>query len=125
MGWLQEYGRSYATREEFDRRFTIFKENAEIVSSHNGHELALNQFADWSEEEYAALLGYKPEIKPQEQAEQLPVDDLPESIDWSSQGAVSDIKDQGRCGSCWAFSTTGSIESAQQIASGNMETYSE
>jgi len=45
-------------------------------------------------------------------------DSLPDSIDWVAQGKVSKVKDQGSCGSCWTFSTTGSIESAMKIKSG-------
>jgi len=49
----------------------------------------------------------------------------PDEIDWSTMGAVSPVKDQGSCGSCWAFSTVGSLEGRAQIATGKLQQFSE
>merc|ERR1712137_1047842 len=51
--------------------------------------------------------------------------ELPSEVDWSTWGAVTAIKNQGSCGSCWAFSTTGSLEGRTQIAQGTLPTLSE
>merc|ERR1712146_130734 len=51
--------------------------------------------------------------------------EVPDEIDWSDKGAVSPVKNQGSCGSCWAFSTVGSLEGRAAIATGNLQQFSE
>jgi len=58
-------------------------------------------------------------------AEKLDDSNLAHTVNWVTKGAVNKVKDQGHCGSCWAFSTTGSVEAAMFIKSGKLESYSE
>jgi C1A family cysteine protease len=86
------------------------------------HILELNKFADLTQEEYKKMLGFRPNLSETlVGVESLngKLSDLPDSIDWAAKGVVTPIKNQGTCGSCWAFSTTGSIESAYWIKNGS------
>ncbi|PSS16062.1 Actinidain like [Actinidia chinensis var. chinensis] len=132
--WLIRHGKSYNALGEKERRFEIFKENLRFVDEHNAdmnrsYRVGLNQFADLTDEEYRSMyLGtkisprrtnvsdrYKPQVG----------DQLPDSIDWREKGAVVDIKNQGDCGSCWAFSSIAAVEGINQIVTGNLISLSE
>jgi len=113
----------YGTKEELELRSTIFKKNLAAIreeNSKNGNSftLGINRFADWTPAEYKRLLGYKP-TRGLKNYKMHGVEGvtLPESIDWRQKGAVNPIKDQGQCGSCWAFSAVSSMESRFQISS--------
>jgi len=119
--------------DEFHVRFQNFKDNLELVSAHNkqgkSFKLAVNQFADMSKEDFRAkYLGFKfvdqAHLRSKNVAELNNVS-LPASVDWNAKGAVTPVKNQGQCGSCWAFSTTGSVEGAWFIAKGSLVSLSE
>lgn len=66
--------------------------------------------------------------KPVEQTKEFYVPkniEVPSSIDWRTKGAVTNVKNQGQCGSCWAFGTVGGIEGSYAIATGNLISFSE
>lgn len=92
----------------------------------NTFRLGINKFTDYTPAEYKKLLGYKPKGQLLlAEATELPVEDAPSSIDWREKGAVTGVKDQGQCGSCWAFSSTGALEGHYFISNGKLPSLSE
>jgi len=131
VNWMTKFGKSYAP-EEFFYRFEMFKQNVDFVEAHNAlnstWEVELNKFADMGSAEFKNVYnGYKPELRRGRLSlKDLRVNAYPTgSIDWVEKGAVTGIKDQGQCGSCWSFSTTGSVEGIVQIKAGHLTSLSE
>jgi C1A family cysteine protease len=76
--------------------------------------------------EYKKMLGYRRAgLKANSEEKVLPTDNLPASVDWRTSGAVNDIKDQGQCGSCWAFSAIASVEGHHAVKTGKLLSLSE
>ncbi|KAJ4773379.1 hypothetical protein LUZ62_057636 [Rhynchospora pubera] len=137
--WLSRYERSYNALGEKERRFSIFKDNLMFIDAHNSkpsqsYRLGLNRFADMTNEEFRRHLGLRSgalESRSRGNGNATGgfenVDDgaLPDSIDWRDHGAVAPVKDQGSCGSCWAFSTVAAVEGINQIVTGELISLSE
>lgn len=138
--WLTFNERPYATNQPtvFAEKLNVFQANALHVHQHNTNphasfSLKLNEFSDLTFEEFQATrLGYKPELSLGDaNTARIPdfrhgdVSDLPDDIDWTTLGAVTPVKNQGACGSCWAFSTTGAIEGADFLTTKKLRSLSE
>ena len=87
--------------------------------------MGLNSFADITEVEYKRKLGYNANLKKTTNVKSIASNGNPASVDWRAKGAVTPVKNQGQCGSCWAFSTIGSVEGAYAISTGNLTSFSE
>jgi cathepsin L len=127
--FMTTYGKSYAS-EEFQKRFDIFRYHMDFIAEHNKqnntYRVGLNEFADLSIEEFSKMMnGFS--NKQTEQADLHVVDpnDDPTTVDWRTKGYVTPIKNQGQCGSCWSFSTTGSTEGQHFKATNTLVSLSE
>ena len=129
--YLKQYGKNY-TEKEYMYRFNIFKNNTEYIEKHNvknlSYKLGVNNFTDWSKKEFKVKyltnrVNYYP--TPNIKSYNLNNNSIPESIDWRANGFVTDVKDQGQCGSCWAFSAVGAIEGQHANVTNNLVSLSE
>ena len=115
QAFTQQYDRVYS-RQEFPVRYQIFRENLEKIIQHNeeGHSytLGINEFADWTFEEFTAKRLMAPQNCSATGGANLRLPDpyLPEFVNWTARGVVQEVKNQMHCGSCWAFSTIGTLE---------------
>jgi len=138
--FMQEHKKAYETVEEFKERFEIFKQNYRKIEMHqqymssgeDSYELGITQFFDMTPSEFAKThltleLSHLKRLKAQGSSMKPHFKNgvAPESHDWRDQNKVSPVKNQGMCGSCWAFSAIGNIESQYAIKTGNMVQFSE
>ncbi|XP_065856550.1 senescence-specific cysteine protease SAG39-like [Euphorbia lathyris] len=131
--WMSLYGRVYKDSTEKEIRFNIFKLNVHLIESFNKDEaksfkLAINQFADLTNQEFTTSRNRFKGHMCSEQAGPFRYENIsavPTSMDWRKKGAVTAIKDQGQCGSCWAFSTVAAVEGITQLTTGKLISLSE
>jgi C1A family cysteine protease len=129
--FIQKYNKEYSSNEERTKRFEIFVENFEYIKEHNNrndttYTLGINHLADLRHDELG--LGLQLNLGPSKCNKfnsEYNYKSLPESIDWRDSNAVTPVKDQGQCGSCWSFSATGAMEGSWSIETGNLLSLSE
>ncbi|XP_073122228.1 cysteine protease RD19A-like [Henckelia pumila] len=129
----RRFNKAYRTQEEHDYRFSVFRANLHRARRHQKLDPSavhgVTQFSDLTPREFRSqLLGVNRRYRlPSDahKAEILPTNDLPTNFDWRDHGAVVPVKNQGSCGSCWSFSTTGALEGANFLATGKLESLSE
>jgi len=133
--WKSIHNKPYASGED-DARYAIFRENYKKITKfnaeNNGVRLGLGKFADLTSTEFKqkyASGGRKADneviAKNSKPFDSNAVKDLPDKVDWRTKGAVTPVKDQGQCGSCWAFSATGVLEGFYFLKYGTLLSFSE
>jgi cathepsin L len=131
--WKNEFGMTFNGEEDSTRK-GVFEQNIAFIehanANGNSYTLGVNQFTHLTLEEFkAAYTGGRggSALGPDDtHLGEMDIGEIASSVDWSTDSAVvNPVKDQGQCGSCWAFSAVGTVESAYAIAAGKLGSYSE
>ena len=138
--WKIQHGKSYSSQQEDEYRFGIFKANLIAIEEWNADPKntftkEMNKFGDLTGEEFKAQYASCHHVATEGDiadkycpsavdCPELPPTDLT-SVDWVAKGAVTAVKNQGQCGSCWAFSTTGAIEGLYYLKNRVLVSFSE
>jgi len=128
--WVGTHNKAY-TADQFFYRFGVFRKALDTIRNHNSKGLSwtmgLNKFADLTSEEFSAFVGQFPAPTPSNAVPFVhnPEFQAPDSVNWITAGAVTPVKDQGQCGSCWAFSTIGALEGWNFLSTKKLLSFSE
>ncbi len=130
MNYMSHFGKSFGTVEEYKFRLEQFTRSESAIAEHNSalgttYKLGHNRMSDWTEAEYQRLLTYKPMPESAKVYGATHSATPNSTVDWVAAGAVNAVKDQGQCGSCWAFSAAGTLESAHKIRAGTLFSFAE
>jgi C1A family cysteine protease len=125
INFVQQHNKQY-DHQTFEERYYVFRENykrIELLNAKSPNKVfGINKFADMTPEEFRkSYLMPKGVIKNQGKRDviepKVKLNDLPDKFDWRDKGCVTKVKNQGQCGSCWAFSVTENVESVWIISS--------
>jgi C1A family cysteine protease len=129
------FSKRYSSLEEMEERFSVFRENFRMIREHNSvpaqnFTMGVNQFTDLTPAEFKAtyVSGLKAAAPVQAtgcKSFSSSASGAPETVDWRLHNAVTPVKDQGQCGSCWTFSASGAMEGAWSISKGALVSLSE
>jgi C1A family cysteine protease len=129
--WKSTHKKTYSATEEA-KRFKIFQHNivkiAKLNAKNKDVKFGINKFADLTAAEFKTQYangGMVTKNVAAEKTVKYDTNNLADSVDWRSKGAVTPVKDQGQCGSCWAFSTTGVLEGFYFVNNGKLLSFSE
>jgi len=129
LDFIEKHKKNYESIETFNKRFEIFRDNMKYIEEMNilGKNITLGetQFSDLTEDEFKKLQMTNVFFSRTCNTYSYTESNIPASIDWRERNAVTPVKDQGQCGSCWSFSATGAMEGAWAIKSGELVSLSE